>query len=98
MKANLKKVLIGLTVAWLIFGVAYALTTLVYKMPMKAKIPISVETYVEGQAWTNNTAVDWGNVTPGQTYTKTLDIHNTGTATITVTFLVSNLPSGWSLT
>lgn len=94
------KVNLALTLALLLAlsSLVYALTSIYYNMPMQANVPLSVKFYVDGSEWQNNTAVDWGNVTAGQSYTKTFDVHNTGNCNFTVAFYVSNLPAGWSLT
>jgi len=94
------KVDLALSLALLVAlsSLVYALTNLYYNMPMQANVPVNAEFYVEGNVWQNNTLINWGNVSAGQSYTKTFDVHNIGSCNFTVLFYVSNLPVGWSLT
>ena len=87
-------VLIFLAIA----SIAYATVTLYYSMPMSATVSATVEIYVDGEKWSNNTEICWGNVTAGESYNKTLSIRNLGGCNVTVTFTVENLPTGWTLT
>ena len=87
-------VLIVLAIA----SIAYAAVTLYYSMPMSATVSAAVEIYVDGEKWSNNTEICWGNVMAGESYNKTLSIRNLGGCNVTVVFTVENLPTGWALT
>lgn len=88
-------VLISLALCSLVFSAI----NLYYEMPMNATVEetVSLAFYVENVTWLNNTDVGWGTVTPGSSYQKAFDVHNTGTATIQIIMSVSGLPSGWDL-
>jgi len=89
-------VLISIAVCSLVFSAV----SLYYTMPMNATVEenVSLAFYVENVTWLNNTDVAWGTVTPGSSYQKTFDVHNTGTATTQIIMYMSGLPSGWDLT
>lgn len=54
--------------------------------------------YLNGTAYANNTAIDWGACKAGNTYTKNLTIANFGGVTLNVTITTQNLPAEWTLT
>jgi uncharacterized repeat protein (TIGR01451 family) len=73
-----------------------------YVAPQKASIPSTFGLIIkfDGVVWINGTDIPtWGNVTPGQSITKTVSLENTGTTTInSVTISSNNLPVGWTET
>ncbi|RLC33575.1 hypothetical protein DRH14_04645 [Candidatus Shapirobacteria bacterium] len=88
----------AVTIASLVSAVLAAVS-LLYEMPMTATVTetASLNLYVDGSAWTNGTVIDWGTVEAGKTYTKSLDIKNTGNVAVQVWITVEGLPTGWSL-
>jgi len=76
-----------------------AAVTLLYEMPMTATVTetANLNFYVDGITWTNSTAINWGTLEAGKTYTKSLDIKNTGNIPLQVWITVQGLPAGWSL-
>jgi len=76
-----------------------AAVSLLYEMPMTATVTetASLNLYVDGSIWTNGTTIDWGSLEAGKTYTKSLDIKNTGNVALQVWITVEGLPDGWSL-
>jgi uncharacterized membrane protein len=69
-----------------------------YKAPQTAHVDstFTLTITLDGVAWTNNTAIDWGTVTPNSTPTKTIIFTNTGTVPIsTISLVISGLPIGW---
>jgi hypothetical protein len=60
----------------------------------------SVSVTIDSTNYTSNQtlAIDWGNVTPGQQYTKAITITNDVNAPVTPNIVTSGLPSGWTLT
>lgn len=89
-------VLISLALCSLVFSAI----NLYYQMPMDATVQenVSFSFYVDNATWTNNTAVTWGTVTPGESYLKSFEVHNTGNVPVQIIMYVSGLPSGWDLT
>jgi len=57
-----------------------------------------VKVYVDAQAYANGTKISWNPVEPGKSYTKSLQVENTGNVRVKVTLIVEGLPAGWSLT
>jgi len=96
---NLK--LFTIAFAALLIGAAAAATvTQYYYMPQQATVTsIELTFTLDGEPWTNNTLIDWGIVTAGQSYNKTLNVTNIGTAAnVTVTFTHIDLPVDWTET
>jgi hypothetical protein len=75
-----------------------------HRIPQTAHIDanLSVKITVNGADWNNGSAIDWGAILPGQTYTKIVAITNNGTSSITSITLASDstalLPVGWTET
>lgn len=53
--------------------------------------------YIEGVAWANNTAIDWGACDVSSTYLLELNVSNTGNTPLTVQLVTYGLPSTWTL-
>lgn len=81
-------------------SVSVCAVNLYYEMPMNVTIQktASVNLYVGGNPWTNNTSVGWNTMAPGETETKSLEVKNTGNLAVQITATPSGLPSGWDLT
>jgi hypothetical protein len=109
-----KKLLVILCIAAMLvtIGLVSAVLTTHYSMPQTATPPaptpspsptpppatISASFQVNGQSWTNNTAISWGQLVAGAN-TKSIVVTNTGTVAISsVTIINTGLPSGWSET
>ena len=74
-----------------------ALTNMLFFAPMTATIPAEIEIYIDGQKYVNGTMINWGNLTAGHNYTKTLDVKNNGGSTVTIQYIVTP-PQNWTLT
>lgn len=57
-------------------------------------VTIGSTTYNNGETL----SIDWGTVTPGQTYSNVVTIHNNVNKAVTPAITPTNLPSGWTLT
>ena len=80
-----------------IAGVAVAVINLLYSMPMQATVQsVSALTiYVNKTLWSNNTEVNWGNVTTSNNF-MLLDIYNSGNTELSITFHTTP-PQNWTL-
>ena len=81
-------------------GVVYAAISTHYNMPQTAIAPFGVAATftVNGQAWTNNTSIDWGQLQLGDN-TMPIIVTNAGSVAIaSVTMNSVGLPSGWTET
>jgi hypothetical protein len=67
-------------------------------IPQKITVPdtTSLEAYLNGETWANNTEISWANTTGTQT--KNLTVWNNGNVNITVTLIIEDLPSGFTET
>lgn len=93
-------ILLSIVIVVAAASAALAALNLYYQMPMDATVQetVSFSFYVDNATWTNNTAVTWGTVTPGESYLKSFDVHNTGNVPVQIIMYLSGLPSGWDLT
>ena len=79
--------------------ITYALWTETLVMPQQATIPDpTVRMWLEQVEWFNETTCQWGDITPGQSYTKNFTVQNTGVTNITAYITVENLSLEWTLT
>ncbi len=79
---------------------AYASLTAHYSVPQSAIAPVGASTTItiNNQAWTNGTAINWGQLQMG-TNTVPIVLTNTGSCQIaSVTIQNTGLPAGWSET
>jgi hypothetical protein len=86
--------LVGVGVAWA------AVLSAQYRMPQTALAPVgAAATFtINGQPWTNNTAIDWGQLNFGDN-TKSIVVTNAGSVGIaSVTLTSVGLPSTWTET
>ena len=105
-------VIICLFAMFATIGVVYAVLTTHYDMPQTATPPaptaspsptpppatISASFQINGQPWTNNTAVSWGQLVAGAN-TKPIIVTNTGNVAISSVSISSvGLPVGWTET
>jgi hypothetical protein len=100
--------ILGLLVTALFVTAAWALNAYVDSHPTDANVkpspspsPTPFVAYVEfinGTSLTAGSAIHFGDVEPGTTYTSTLSVQNTGNTAFTVTLNVAGLPTGWTLT
>lgn len=95
-RKNLISICCLVLVASLLITVGAVITI---SMPMTAHVD-SVSGYtitVASTPYTSGQTIAWGTVTTG-TYTKTVNIQNTGNSPLAVAFVASGLSSGWTLT
>jgi hypothetical protein len=98
-----KKLLVILCIVTIFatIGLVYAISlTTHYNMPQTATPPVSISASftVNGQAWSNNTAISWGQLVAGAN-TMPIVVTNTGSVAISsVTISNTGLPAGWSET
>jgi len=93
-----KKTLIVLGVTVLIVAFGFAAVGHQLWFPQEATIgaKIKLEAYLDGDAWTNGTMIDWGsNLNASESYYIPLSVNNTGTLNCTVLFITPDLPVGW---
>jgi hypothetical protein len=99
---GIKKAIICLAVVALFasFGFVYASLTAHYNIPQSAIAPVgaSASITINGQPWTNGTAISWGQLQMG-TNTIPITLTNTGSCAIN-SVIISNtgLPTGWTET
>ncbi|MBE3141216.1 MAG: hypothetical protein IMZ53_11640 [Thermoplasmata archaeon] len=97
-----KKIILPITIL-LIFavsGLAYASLTANYSLPQTATAPIgaSATFTINGQPWTNGTAITWGQLVIGVN-TIPITVTNTGSVAITsINIVNTGLPAGWTET
>ena len=94
---------VALCIVGLLVGLASGTVIVqnLYKLPQTGTLAsdMSVTIKINSAAWTNGTAVDWGALKAGQTFTKTVDITNVGTIQInSITLTNEGLPSNWTET
>ena len=94
-KAGLIVMLIGVLV---FAGFAVAAVIKQYVYPSSATVnKLEVTIYLNGEVWTNGTAIPWGNVNASTTYYyDNLTAKNTGEVAVTVTLHAEGLPAGWT--
>jgi hypothetical protein len=96
-----KLLLILCIIAMLVtIGVVYAAISAQYRMPQTATAPqtISATFQVNGQPWTNNTSISWGQLQVGAN-TMPIVVTNTGSVAISsVSINNVGLPTGWTET
>ena len=97
----IKKSLIAIALLALFIGMVAANEIIKYFYPNIGSInpKSSIEVYLEGQEYENNTAIDWGACDPGMTYSfSNFSVVNTGDTNLTVYIIPHGLPSDWTLT
>jgi len=96
----IKKSLIAIALLALFIGMVAAHTAIKYFYPNIGTInQPSIEVYLDGQKYENNTAIDWGACDAGATYGFfNFSVLNTGNTNLTVYIVPHGLPSNWTLT
>jgi len=71
-----------------------------FHMPQTAspQTQVDIECYVDTVQWTNGTELNWGEVQPNTTYTKTLKVINVDTKNAIIYITIAGLPLGWTET
>ena len=96
----IKKSLVAIALLALFIGMVAANGIIKYFYPNIGSInpKSSIEVYLEGQEYENNTAIDWGACAPGMTYSfSNFSVVNTGNTNLTVYIIPDGLPSDWTL-
>lgn len=91
--------IIGALTIGVLLGLVAASVITTYLFPQSATVIEYEATFIlEGTAWANNTAIDWGALFADTEYEYNFTVANTGSASFNVTMYVVNLPSGWTET
>lgn len=91
-----KKTVIATILVLIVAAVSIGAAVSQYLLPGKMTVTsVELGMYVDGEEWTNGTAVDYGEGPANATYTKELNIQNIGSLNCTVFLYITDLPSGW---
>ena len=70
-----------------------------YYMPHEAEVPPpEITMYLDDALWNNGTLCQWGNVTPGESYTHNFTVANHGLTTVEAWITTAELPTDWNFT
>lgn len=70
-----------------------------FVIPSTAVIPsATIDVYIDGEPWANDTELSWGYVYPGETVVSILAVENTGEVNATIMLTCPDLPTDWTLT
>lgn len=99
-KITSKISLLGVAVIAVLIGVviAAAANSLLYPQDGTVGDVEAIAAYVDYEPWATGIPIHWGDLEPGQTYLKWLEVENVGSVPINVTFHVQGLPIDWTET